>query len=116
MTSLPLNPSGKKLGLVISSLTLGLGLSGQAQAGSYAVSFANVTDLFVDATPAGSPGIIFVPGTDVPTSKTSAELDLVGESNGGANSADAPASNAPGGSVTRINNVFNAFATKGSTT
>ncbi len=93
----------KMIPLAASALALGLGTAGTAQAGAYGVSFENVTNLTVLLNP------VVPANTSTPRSEASAILNGAGVVTGGTGSTDAPPANAPGGTVTRLNNVFNQF-------
>lgn len=93
----------KTLPVVVASAALGLGFSAGARADSYAVAFANVTDLFITTTPFTA---------ILPVSRdSSAEASLNGNSASDSDPLNAQAVNAPGSNplATRVDNVFNSF-------
>lgn len=79
---------------------------GQAHAEAYATAFTNITDLFVNVTPAANV-TGFAPGSD--TSVVTANLNGSNAINGGAGTINPAPANAPGSTVTRLDNVFNLF-------
>ena len=77
----------------------------QAHAEAYSTAFTNVTGLFVNFTPFANVTI----GTSTDTSKDNASLNGASQSFGGALVTDPAAANAPGSTVTRLDNVYNLF-------
>lgn len=102
-----MNSNMKKTALGVALACSGLVFSvGQAHAEAYATAFTNITDLFVNVTPGGNV-TGFNPGGD--TSQASANLNGSNVITGGAGIIDAAPANAPGSTVTRLDNVFNLF-------